>query len=309
MTEKSDKELLREYGEQQKKKQADWLEATRKNYRVDRHSTPRKERTLWDPTSERLPTIEEIKDNRGWPSAENEAKLRALFFDTYRDEIASQLKDEASENATEQTLGVFYGVYLMNFISGGLICNKFFDFSSFQKWELYQWQKKTENLDPNSLQNWPVEIKVDKKRSQVSSNGVFGISICIEIGTQGYTSNTPYEKKHFTLGRKEVITKKFAGLQKKVSYEPEYQYHISEVEDAILTGIEEAHHSIYRHLQIVQEIPIGDRDLISNDRIEVFSSALARFSENDRLNYYLDYHAARLREYIAKKTQALYVKK
>lgn len=80
MTEKSDKELLREYGEQQKKKQADWLEATRKNYRVDRHSTPRKERTLWDPTSERLPTIEEIKDNRGWPSAENEAKLRALFL-------------------------------------------------------------------------------------------------------------------------------------------------------------------------------------------------------------------------------------
>jgi len=209
----------------------------------------------------------------------------------------------------EGTLGVLYGIYLLNYITGGLLINKFFDYYSFSKWENMQWSKPCENLDPNCLDDWPIKLCPEKDRSGVCRNNIFAPSIFIEIGAGKYGAENPNHPKNIKLGERVETIKRWKGLKQEKIARPIYQYPLSEVDDAILTGLEEAHHSLVNHFRLVQDKTIGDRDFVPNSVVEVFGSVFARESPNDYLQHALNYSAARHGEFNADLLQANYVRK
>ncbi len=160
------------------------------------------------------------------------------------------------------------------------------------------------------MDDWPIKIDLESNRSAVNANCLFGVSIKITVGTARYTASEPCERRIVKLGEVISTKKKWGGLLgEEVIRRPKYQYPMSEVEEAILTGIEEAHHALYCHLKMVQKLDVGDADLVDNSVIEVIDSVSDGLSEEDRLAYVLKYTAARFSEYAAEQTQAQYVRK
>lgn len=283
----------------------DWKKSSRTYYK-ERGKTPSLE--TWDPNTGRLPNTEEISANRGWPSREGEEVLKKTFFSSFRQSVLERIGNQ-NEAKTDEVLGLLYGIYLINYVTGGLIINKHFDYPSFSKWDLCQWKEKTENLDPSNLDNWPIKFNLNSNRCSMDFDDLFGESIRINVGVAGYQGIEPHKSRPFEHGEKAVVDKSFFGLKSKKSFAPIYTYSISPVNEAVLTGIEEAHHALRRHLRHVQGLRIDYSSLIPNSTIEVFDTVRAKQSKNDLLDYYLTYHAARTTEFTAELAQSIYVKR
>lgn len=294
---------LDEYIKWEEEKYRNWKQSSQEYFK---HRTKDKRIELWSPKSNQLPTSEEIASQRGWPSASDETELKRIFFSSFRS-IAENKLGEANLAKVDEVLGVLYGVYLLNFITGGLIINKHFDYSSFQKWDIHQWELQTENLDPNKLDDWPIAFGLSDDRSQSTYSNIFGVSISIKVGVARYTGNNPYEQKQIALGEKDEIRKVFLGLGRKKKKVPVIQYSMSAVDEAVLTGIEEAHHSLLSHLRHVQGLDVDISSLRPTHLIEVFDRIDANSSSNDSLDYKLLYPASRRVEYAAAQCQAIYV--
>jgi len=290
-------------GEQQKYSQ--WKQSSREYFK-DR--SKHKGSESWSSNSNRLPTSEEIASQRGWPSESDETKLKRVFFTSFRSAVEKKLGEENLAKVDE-VLGLLYGVYLVNYITGGLLINKYFDYYSFQKWDMNQWQFQTANLDPNNLDDWPVVFNMTNSRSSSNYNNLFGISIQIEVGVARYVGHKPYEQQIVSFGEREIIRKSFLGLGRKKVKTPVIQFSISAVDEAVLTGIEEAHHSLLTHLKVVQGIKLDTSALRSNSLIETIDTVDATSSINDYFEFQLMYSASRTKEYAADQCQAIYVRR
>ncbi len=299
------KKLLQEHWKREDKRIESWKKDAQEYFRVGRKQTDRS--AAWEPKSNRLPNAEEISSNRGWPTKEEESELKRIFFENFRPVVLEKI--QGNQAKIEGTLGVLYGIYFFNYIIGGLLINKHFDYSSFEKWENAYWENHLDNLDPNKLEDWPMDIDLNEKRSASISNNFFGPSIQIKVGAARYRSEKPHERTIVELGEKKQKIKSWGGLKSKEIRAPIYKFPMSEVDDAVLTGIEEAHHSLIKYFLIVHGIKVEDADLRSQATIEVIDTVIARESANDFLDYKIMYSASRFAEYAADLAQGLYVVK
>ncbi len=297
--------LLQDYRKREDLRIESWQRNAQEYFRISRKQVDRS--VAWRSESNRLPNAEEISSNRGWPSAEEESELKRIFFENFRQIVLEKLQGDKAK--LEGTLGLLYGVYFLNYIIGGLLINKYFDYSSFQKWENSHWESHEENLNPNNLDEWPMKIEIDRKRSASVSDNFFGPSIRIMVGAAKYKSEKPHEKIMVKLGEKKQKIKSWGGLKSKEISVPIYEFPMSEVDEAILTGIEEAHHSLIRYFSLIHGIKVEDGDLRSQATIEVIDTVMARESVNDLLDYKIMYSASRFVEYAADLAQGLYVVK
>jgi hypothetical protein len=299
------KKLLQEHLKREDVKVEAWKQNAQEYLRVSRKQMDRT--ASWESKSNRLPSVEEIYANRGWPSASEESELKRIFFENFKPIVLEKLQGDKTK--LEGTIGVLYGIYFLNYITGGLLINKYFDYSSFTKWENAQWESHEENLNPNNLEDWPMSIDLEENRSMATFNNFFGLSIKIRVGAARYKSENPHEKKAVELGKRKEKVKKFGGLMSTEIDKPIYKFSMSEVDDAVLTGIEEAHHSLIKYFSHVHGIKAEGADLRSQAVIEVIDAVMARQSENDYLDYKIMYSASRFVEYAADLAQALYVAK
>lgn len=293
-------DILKEFNKKEKIKIDLWRQSSQEFYKgrikVEKGA-------LWNPESDRLPNSTEISSNRGWPTESEERKMKELFIDSFRDKVNGKLGEE-NQNKAEEVLGFLYGVYLINYITGGLIINKHFDYPSFCKWENGQWQKKTENLDPNNLDDWPININLSDKRSHSEFNDVFGPSILINVATAGYSGQNPNEESLVEKGESVDIVKSWGGLRTREKKTPTISYKMSKNNIAVLAGIEEGHHSLIHHLKNVQGIGVDTSPPLVEPGQKPLNSV-----PNDWLNFELLYHGAITQEFTASLAKATYVRR
>ncbi len=115
---KATEALLQEQFRKDRERASEWLKEAKNYYRIARKKDRTQERR-WDPESGALPTSEEIYANRGWPAPEEEKVLKKIFFHSFRDNVIERLGDQRSR--VESTLVVLYGIYLMNYVLGGIL--------------------------------------------------------------------------------------------------------------------------------------------------------------------------------------------
>ena len=179
--------------------------------------------------------IEKVESNnhRGFPSAEEEKKLKTEFDQNYRDKAQNFLKDkqpqvDLTKNQLDYFLNILYGIYFFNRVTDGKVI--------------------TQNID--ELASWPIEIVTQNPHDFVVAAQLTEGQIHINI------SKLPDENHEENYS----ITARFdrSDMSKYVFY-----YTNPKIE-SILGGIEEAMHIYTAKLERIhygatgkQEVPVG----------------------------------------------------
>jgi len=304
---------------------------------------PQEKLPLWF-REKRLPTDEEVKANKGFPSKEEESLLREKFVENFREKVANFLKQKIqeddefieslrkvkrgtvepsrkfSENEVEQVLHYLYGIYFYNLVSGGTIISENLGsnatFKSFKK-SIFSTDESGSIIETkipfsvNNLNDWPILL----------TNSVLNPA----MAAASIPFNTAYiyeDQLHNIDPRKEKKMVKKPG--KTILNLGEISYKSNTNNEWILTGLEEAQHlhffflrekresEIQQKLQgKVKNIFVGSGKRIETGPLESFTKR-EQFNEENRKNnpnFIIDYNSLLGQEFAAHIVQARYVEK
>lgn len=233
-----------------------------------------------------LPTPEQIRNHHGWPSFEAEQNLRLAFFKHFKPQVEECIFPtlELNDNQIDFFLSFFYGIYFINYVTGGQVLPDIDDR------ELCQWPY----IFTNSVKRFAVGTQTEQFKINVNTVEAFS------------RDSAPDDLNEIAAGAHITDESQRAAAETIL-------YRNTTREQGILTGIEEGHHMLIAKLRHHPSTRVATHlsRLVENDTYSriIFSQNLETKPDEYLPNRSIRYRSEVELEFLCVTPQAIYTRR